>query len=319
MAAKTNTALILSGPTGVGKTAVSIEIAKIVPCEIVSADSRQIYRFMDIGTSKPAEEVLQSIPHHFINILNPDEDYSAGQYANEARIVIERIFKQGNLPLVVGGSGLYIRALLEGFFGDDFRDDSIREQLQARLQKEGADPLYAELQKVDPDAAGQIHPNNTKRILRSLEVYNITGKPMSEIQKSKEDPAYFEWIKFGLNMDREKLYNRINQRVDQMFKSGFVHEVQTLLKKGYSPKLNSLNSVGYKEVIRFLQNEINLERCIEIVKQNTRRYAKRQLTWFRKESDIHWVQLDKAADFAAETAGRILKLFDQLRQNPIKG
>lgn len=319
MAANSNTALIVAGPTGVGKTAVSVEIAKRIPCEIVSADSRQIYRFMDIGTSKPSEAVLQSIPHHFISILNPDKVYSAGQYSNEARESIMQIFERRKLPLVVGGSGLYIRALLEGFFGDDFRDDSIREQLQTRLQEKGAKALYAELQEADPQGAARIHPNNTKRILRSLEVYHITGKPMSEVQKTGKDTANFNWIKFGLIIHREKLYARINQRVDQMFETGFIAEVRGLLKKGYSPKLNSLNSVGYKEVIRFLQNEINLGRCIELVKQNTRRYAKRQLTWFRKESDIYWVRLDKAANFAAETAERILQQFDQLKQNLIKG
>jgi len=319
VAANINTALILVGPTGVGKTSVSLAFANKVSCEILSADSRQIYRFMDIGTSKPPGEILNAIPHHFINILNPDQDYSAGQYANDARNVIGQIFKWGRLPMVVGGSGLYIRALLEGFFGNDFRDESIREQLQARLEEEGANVLYAELQKVDPKGVSQIHPNNTKRILRSLEVYQVTGKPMSEIQKSREDPASFKWIKFGLDMHREKLYDRINRRVDEMFRVGLVDEVQTLLKKGYSPELNSLNSVGYKEVIEFLNDRMSLDRCIELVKQNTRRYAKRQLTWFRKESDIHWMQLEKAVGFASKTAELILQQFDQLKQNSGKG
>lgn len=306
-----HSALIIVGPTAIGKTDVSVEICKQKPCEIVSADSRQIYRFMDIGTSKPPKETLRSIPHHFIDILNPDEDYSAGQFAKDAREVIQQMLQRNKIPLVVGGSGLYIRALLEGFFGDDFRDGSVREQLANRLKDGGADALYAELQRVDPRGAEQIHPRNVKRVMRSLEVYHITGKPLWQIQKANKDPAPFPYIKFGLQMPREKLYERINLRVEQMFEAGFVDEVKDLLKNGYSPRLNSLNSVGYKEVIDYLNHEIDLERCIELVKQNTRRYAKRQLTWFRKESDIHWVSMSSPPS----TAETILKKFEQLQMN----
>lgn len=306
------TVLVLAGPTGVGKTGVSIQIANMINCEIVSADSRQIYRFMDIGTSKPSAEILEKIPHHFVNILDPDEDYSAGQYAKEAREVIGRIRERGKTPLVVGGSGLYIRALLNGFFGEDYRDESIRAQLNNRLENEGALSLYSELQRVDPQSAGQSHPNNMKRILRSLEVYYITGKPMSEIQKSGGDPAPFPWIKFGLSMEREDLYERINRRVDQMFKAGLIEEVQDLLKNGYSAELNSLNSVGYKEVIEYLDDNLDLEHCISLVKQNTRRYAKRQLTWFRREPDIHWVAIEKPANFASKIAESVIRQYHSL-------
>lgn len=306
------TVLVLAGPTGVGKTGVSIQIANMINCEIVSADSRQIYRFMDIGTSKPSAEILEKIPHHFVNILDPDEDYSAGQYAKEAREVIGRVCERGKTPLVVGGSGLYIRALLNGFFGEDYRDESIRAQLNNRLENEGALSLYSELQRVDPQSAGQSHPNNMKRILRSLEVYYITGKPMSEIQKSGGDPAPFPWIKFGLSMEREDLYERINRRVDQMFKAGLIEEVQDLLKNGYSAELNSLNSVGYKEVIEYLDDNLDLEHCISLVKQNTRRYAKRQLTWFRREPDIHWVAIEKPANFASKIAESVIRQYHSL-------
>ena len=307
-----NTALIIFGPTGIGKTEVSLEIVKHVSCEIVSADSRQVYRFMDIGTSKPSKEALRNIKHHFINILNPDQDYSAGQYAKEAREIINQIFDRRNTPLIVGGSGLYVKALLEGFFGEDFRDESIREQLQNRMDENGTKHLYAELQKVDPQTAVGIHPNNTRRILRSLEVYYITGEPISQIQNSKKDPAPFPWIKFGLTMKREKLYERINQRVDKMFKDGLVEEVQNLLKKRYSTELNSLNSVGYKEVINYLDNKMTLEECIHLIKQNTRRYAKRQLTWFRKEEDINWVTIEDYENFTSQIANSILERYNGL-------
>lgn len=306
------TALVLTGPTGVGKTDVSIQIADRVDCEIVSADSRQIYRYMDIGTSKPTRETLQSVLHHFINILNPDEDYSAGQYAKEAREVIQQIRERGKIPLVVGGSGLYIRALLNGFFGKDFRDESIRVELNERLNNEGALSLYSELQRVDPQGADQTHPNNVKKILRGLEVYHISGKPLSEIQKRSEDPAPFSWIKIGLIMKREDLYERINQRVDEMFKEGLIEEVQDLLKHGYSPKLNSLNSVGYKEVFEHLNDNLDYKNCISLVKQNTRRYAKRQMTWFRSETDIQWATIENPKDFAPEIAENVLKQYKSL-------
>lgn len=306
------TVLVLVGPTGVGKTSVSIQIANRLNCEIVSADSRQIYRFMDIGTSKPSREILEKIPHHFINVLNPDEDYSAGQYANEAREVIGQIRERVKIPLVVGGSGLYIRALLSGFFGEDYRNESIRLKLNERLKAEGASSLYSELQRVDPQSAAQTHPNNVKRILRSLEVYHITGRTMSEIQKSTEDPAPFPWIKFGLIMKREDLYDRINRRVDEMFKEGLIGEVQNLLKNGYSPKLNSLNSVGYKEVIEYLNGNTDLEDCVSLVKQNTRRYAKRQLTWFRREPKVRWVAIENPENFASEIAQKIIRQYNSL-------
>lgn len=310
-----DTALIIVGPTGIGKSEVSIEIAKHLSCEIVSADSRQVYRFMDIGTSKPSREVMRKIQHHFINILNPDQDYSAGQYAQEAREIIDQILNRGNTPLIVGGSGLYVKALLEGFFGEDFKDELIREQLRNRLKENGQEPLYTELQKVDPQSAEEIHPNNVKRILRSLEVYYITRKPISQIQNSKKDPARFPWIKFGLTMKREKLYERINQRVNVMFKDGLVEEVQNLLKKGYSSGLNSLNSVGYKEVINYLNNKMNLENCIDLIKQNTRGYAKRQLTWFRKEEDINWVTIENPENFTSQIANSILEQYNKFRWN----
>lgn len=311
MDSSNETALIIVGPTGIGKTHLSIEISKRLSSEIVSADSRQIYRFMDIGTSKPSKEILKEYPHHFINILNPDEDYSAGQFGKEARKITEQIFKRGNIPLIAGGSGLYIKALLEGFFGADFKDDLIRKQLQKKLKDKGSENLYNELEKVDPQGAAQIHPNNTKRVLRNLEVYYLTGKPISEIQKTQIDLANFNWIKFGLFMKREHLYERINQRVEKMLEDGLIDEVKSILKKGYSPELNSLNSVGYKEVISHLNGNITSEDCIDLIKQNTRNYAKRQLTWFRREKDIHWLNIEKENNLIVDS---LLESFDKFKK-----
>ena len=288
------TILVICGPTGIGKTALSLEIAARLPSEIVSADSRQIYRFMDIGTAKPTREERRRAPHHFIDIRDPDQDYSAGEYSREARQVIEKIFQRGKLPIVTGGSGLYIRALLEGFFNLDAKDAQLRETLRQRLDSEGAEKLFAEFAEIDPELAAKTHPNNTKRMLRALEVFYLTGTPISQIQKAQKDPAPFRWLKIGLTMERKQLYARINRRVEKMFDSGLVDEVRRLLEKGYSPTLNALNSVGYKEVISYLNGAADLFSCKEMIKQNSRRYAKRQLTWFRGEKDVEWIELADA-------------------------
>lgn len=289
---------MLCGPTGVGKTALSQAIAERVSSEIASADSRQIYRYMDIGTAKPPQSLLEQVPHHFIGILDPDQDYSAGQYAKAARPAIQKILKRKKLPLVVGGSGLYIRALVEGFFREDIKDLYLREKLQARLEREGIEFLYRELQEADPIAAEKIHPHNTRRVIRALEVYYAARTPISKIQQENPDPAPFRAVKIGLNMERKKLYARINARVETMFDEGLVNEVRHILGLGYSPELNALNSVGYKEVLAYVQGEIDLFNCKELVKQNTRRYAKRQLTWFRAEKDIRWIEMNSGDDLS---------------------
>ncbi len=293
------TALVILGPTGSGKTALSEAIAGKIPAEVVSADSRQIYRFMDIGTAKPTETLQRKIPHHFIDILNPGQNYSAGEYARAARGVIEQIFQRKKFPLVVGGSGLYIRALLEGFFKEDVKDPAIRAELERRLEREGIEPLYAELQRVDPAAAEKIHPRNTRRVIRFLEVYYASGTPMSQIQKASPDPAPFTVLKIGLAPERKTLYARLNRRVEEMFEQGLVAEVRGILERGYSPELNALNSVGYKEVIACLRGEIDLFTCKELVKRNTRRYAKRQMTWFRGEENVHWIETGGEEDLSA--------------------
>lgn len=297
--------LVIAGPTGIGKTTLALELAEHIPTEIISADSRQIYRHMDIGTAKPTPEMRRKVRHHFIDILNPDQEYSAGQFGQDARIIVEEIARRKKFPLVVGGSGLYIRALLEGFFQEDVKDKQIREQLMNRLHQEGTQPLYQELLRVDPAAAAKTHPNNPRRVIRALEVYYAAGKPLSQLQASRKDPASFPYRFLALNMPRKQLYQRINERVERMFEQGLVEEIRSLLKMGYSPELNALNSVGYKEVIAYLNKEMNLFECKELVKQNTRRFAKRQLTWFRGQPNVQWVELTSSEDLS-EIARRLI-------------
>lgn len=302
------TVLVLVGPTGVGKTAVSLVLARQLNGEVVNADSRQVYRYMDIGTAKPEPALRRQVPHHLMDFLDPDQEYSAGRYLEDARRVVADILSRWRVPLVVGGSGLYVRALLEGFFGRDARDPRLRSQLELQAAREGARALYEELCRVDPACAEKTHPNNLKRIIRALEVYRLTGKPISYWQAREKDPAPFPYLKVGLTLPREVLYRRIEQRVEEMFARGLVKEVARLLEMGYSPQLNALNSVGYREVIAYLEGKIDFDTCKELVKRNTRRFAKRQLTWFRREANLHWVAMSET-DSPEQVASRIAALY----------
>jgi tRNA dimethylallyltransferase len=306
--------IVLVGPTGVGKTELSIQIAKWLSVEIISADSRQIFKKLDIGTAKPDKSLRKKIPHHYIDRLEPDQDYSAGQFGNDARETVREIFGRNHVPLVVGGSGLYIRALTEGFFSGEEKDPENRKRLQKRLKTEGSDSLYNELDKIDPVTARSIHPQNGKRIVRALEVYYNTGKPLSVLWQKKSQPPEFSFIKFGLLMDRKQLYHRINERVEQMFSDGLLEEVKNILSAGYPPQLNSLNTVGYKEVIDFLEGKTDYQTCIELIQRNTRRYAKRQMTWFNAEKDIRWLPV--AGDSrVTELAETIIGEYRRLEKN----
>ncbi len=296
---------LIVGPTAVGKTALSLLIAEKRAVEIISADSRQIYRYMDIGTAKVSSEVRRQIPHHFIDICLPDEYYSAGMFGKQARQTVEEIVRRGKIPLVVGGSGFYIRALVDGIFELDARDAAVRQQLEARLSEEGLASLYAELQKADPAYAAKISHNDRQRILRSLEVFYVTGKPFSFWHEQKPEPAPFEAVFWGLTAERTTLYRRINERVLRMLQEGLEEEVRGLLEMGYSPELNALNTVGYKEMIDYLNGKISRETMIERIQRNSRRYAKRQLTWFRAESRVHWHEVAEAGDLK-EIAQKIL-------------
>ena len=286
---------IIVGPTGVGKTALSVLLAEHFPVEIVSADSRQIYKYMDIGTAKPDKSILKKIPHHFIDILEPNAYYSAGLFAKEARDVIQDILKRKNLPLVVGGSGLYIRALVDGIFESELRDEEMRRLLDEETEQYGLPAMYRRLQRIDPEYAGKISSTDQKRILRALEVWRLSGRKFSELQKETQK-AEFEAAFFGLTTDRSLLYTRINQRVDRMLANGLLEEVQRLKEAGYTADLNALNTVGYKEVFAHLNKRLSYDEMVEQIKRNTRRYAKRQLTWFRQDKRIHWMDVHSMND-----------------------
>jgi len=281
------------GPTGVGKTEISIQIAQKLPVEIISADSRQIYRLLNIGTAKAPPEILSKIPHHFIDCLSPDEYFNAGMFGREARKKISQLFDNHVIPLVVGGSGFYIQALIDGLSEINATDQEIRDDLRQRLGNEGVEVLYKELESVDPDLAKKIKIKDQQRVLRGLEVYYVTGIQLSQLHLQKPVPADFIPIIIGLDADREFLYNKINTRVDKMIEDGLVDEVNELKVAGFSQKDNALNTVGYKEVFDYLDKIIQYDEMIERIKINSRRYAKRQLTWFRKDDRIQWLRIDQ--------------------------
>jgi len=265
--------------------------------EIVSADSRQVYRFMDIGTAKPTLHERKEIIHHCIDIKNPDEFFSAGEYGRLARKIIDDIFARKNFPIVVGGSGLYIRALVDGVFVGNYRDSVLRDRLKIEAEKRGILSLYKKLSEVDPVAAQKIHPNDSKRIIRALVVYELSGKPISTIQKEKTKPADFVPTFWGLHWERENLYKRIERRVDNMIKSGLVEEVKKLKEMGFDTRYNSLDSMGYKEVFDYLDGKTTFDEMVDLIKRNTRRFAKKQLTWFRQDSRINWIDLEEPVDW----------------------
>lgn len=301
---KINTdAIAIVGATASGKTATSLELSSMlaekgIQCEIISADSRQLFRHLTIGTAKPSTQELARFPHHFVDCRNPDETCSAGEFGSEASQILAKIRSRGNLPLIVGGSGLYVQALIDGMFdennvGNDNKEyehsrESVRNSLQSRFDKEGIDPLYAELLAADPVSASKYADRNPRRIIRALEYFLATGIPLSTAHQTSHVGRDFSTIVFGIALERETLYKRINTRTDEMFREGIIEETASVLAMGYSPTLNSLNTVGYKECIALLKGEITRERAIELTAQNTRRYAKRQMTWFRRDERISW-------------------------------
>ena len=299
--------LLLVGPTASGKTRLSLEIAEKCNGEIVSADSRLVYRQLDIGTAKPTLRERKSIPHHCIDIKDPDEFFSAGEYGKFGRRVVAEIHSRDRLPIVVGGSGLYIEALVDGLFSGDYRSAELREKLKLRAEDEGLDVLYNRLCGVDPDSAQKIHPNDQKRIIRALEMYELSGEPMSRIQKEKTESADFIPLFRGLRWARETIYHRIEERVDKMIESGLIDEVRRLREQGYGSQYNSLDSVGYKEVFACLDGLASLEETVDLIKQNTRRFAKKQITWFRRDSRIQWIDVQEPVDWDG-LAQRILNV-----------
>ncbi|MDN5276787.1 MAG: tRNA dimethylallyltransferase [Clostridiales bacterium] len=287
--------VVIVGPTAVGKTKLSIELAKALNGEIVSADSMQIYRYMDIGTAKPTAEERQGIPHHMMDIIDPAQEFSVAEYQRLATQAIDDIHRRNKIPIVVGGTGLYIKSLLYPMnFTDASYDPEFRRELQRQAETTGKEYLHKKLQAVDPKTAARLHPNDVRRVIRALEVYHLTGKPMSEYNQELEKMDYkYNVAMIGLTMDRAKLYERINQRVDEMIEKGLLDEVKRLLDRGYTRDMISMQGLGYKELIDYFQGKVSLEEAIYILKRETRRYAKRQLTWFRAQKDIVWVNVDQ--------------------------
>jgi tRNA dimethylallyltransferase len=285
--------LAIVGPTASGKSELALLLSTRLNGEIVSADSRQIYRFLDIGTSKPTKEDQKKIPHHFVDILDPTQDYNAGAFGNEARSKIGEIFGRGKQPILTGGSGLYVKAVIDGFFDGPGQDSEVRSRLEERMRAEGAEALLADLSRVDPISALLMEASKPRRIIRALEVYQITGKPLSEFHREQSVASPFETIQFGLEWGRMHLYERINKRVELMLSRGLIDEVKHLLDQGYDQSLNALNTVGYKEVFDYLRGNQSYEEMVELLKQNTRRFAKRQLTWFRRDGRIKWIKVDE--------------------------
>jgi tRNA dimethylallyltransferase len=284
--------IVIAGPTCSGKTRLSLDVADKLNTEIISADSRQIYKFLDIGTAKPTGKELKKIRHHFISNLYPDEDFNVSDFETKALEIIKRIHTRNKIPVVAGGSGLYIKAIVDGIFNLVDTDEEFRTELMKKRKEFGNEYLYEELKEIDPVSVSKMLPQNYKRVIRALEVYHLTGKPIWIFQKEYKRDVDYNFMQFGLRWDREALYKNIEKRVDDMIEGGLVEEVKNILDKGYDKNINALNTVGYKEIISYLEGIVSLERAIELIKRNTRRFAKRQLTWFNKDKRITWITID---------------------------
>ncbi len=295
---KNKKVIVIVGPTCSGKTEVAISLSEKIPSEIISADSRQVYKLLNIGTAKPTPEELQKAKHHFIDFLNPNETYNVSKFEKDALTKIDVLLKNNKIPIIVGGSGLYIRAIVDGIFDVVDTDEEYRKKLMKEREKFGNEYLLEKLKKVDPKSAAKLIPQNWKRIIRALEVYKLTGEPIWKLQEEYKRETNFNFQQFGLNWPRKILYKNIELRVDKMIELGLVEEVKEILALGFNKNINALNTVGYKEIIEYLDKKISLERAIELIKRNTRRYAKRQLTWFRKDKRIKWFDINDKEDLS---------------------
>ena len=281
--------IIICGATGMGKTAVAVELSRIFHGEIVGADSMQIYRHMDIGSAKPTTEEQAMVHHHMIDIIDPDEAFDAARYVKMARAIIAQLQEKGTIPFVVGGTGFYIKSLVHGLFQSLPSDPQIRKRLQEEADSVGGSILYDRLKRVDPVASARIHPNDTYRIVRALEVREATGERISSFHQSHEfSDQPFDVLKIGLQMDRQRLYSRIDRRADLMINKGLLAEVEALLSKGYSSDLKPMQSIGYRHMGDFIQGRLDWDEAVRTLKRDTRRYAKRQLTWFTKDASVSW-------------------------------
>lgn len=282
--------LTITGPTAVGKTELSLDVAERLDAEIVSADSRQVYDELTIGTAKPAPEALERVRHHFIEERSLHEPFSAGEYADAANERIREILDRGRRPIVVGAATLYIHALQYGLADIPEVDDQVRERIEKRMETEGREALYRELKEVDPEQAESTDPTKTHQVVRALEVYHGTGKPLTYYYENQAEPP-FDYVTVVLNRDREHLYDRINRRVDRMLDDGLLDEVRSVMEiEGVRLDEPPLSTIGYREPIQYLRDEIDYDEMVRLVKRNTRRYAKRQLTWFRRYDEYHWMQ-----------------------------
>ncbi|MCY8310916.1 tRNA (adenosine(37)-N6)-dimethylallyltransferase MiaA [Bacillus vallismortis] len=288
--------VILVGPTAVGKTNLSIQLAKSLNAEIISGDSMQVYKEMDIGTAKITEQEMEGVPHHLIDILDPQDSFSTADYQNVVRNKITEIAKRGKLPMIVGGTGLYIQSVLYDYtFTEEANDPEFRQSLQMAAEREGADFLHAKLAAADPEAAAAIHPNNTRRVIRALEILHTSGKTMSQHLKGQKRELLYNAVLIGLTMDRETLYARINQRVDMMMEAGLLPEVKRLYDRNVRD-CQSIQAIGYKELYAYFDGFVTLSDAVAQLKQNSRRYAKRQLTWFRNKMQVAWFDMTPPVD-----------------------
>jgi tRNA dimethylallyltransferase len=308
---QTDKLLVLLGPTAVGKTELSLVIAEHFGCEIIGVDSMQVYKYMDIGTAKPTEQERSRIPHHLIDVVYPDEDYTVGRFVIDAQNAVKSIQQNHHIPLLSGGTGLYFKGLLEGLFdenGDDGNSqlsavdtESVRQQLKKRLAEEGRAQLFSELKDVDPGSAGRIHPNDTQRLLRALEIFSITGIPWSRhLARQQASGGHYNVLKLGLTRPREELYKRIDQRVQIMIELGLLDEVRKLLDMGYHGDLKSMQSIGYRHMVNYIRKEWDWQESIDLLARDTRRYAKRQYTWFNQDPEVIWFEVSQQDAILAE-------------------
>jgi tRNA dimethylallyltransferase len=289
--------VVILGPTGVGKSEIAVDVALAAGGEVVNADSQLVYRGMNIGTAKPSEAARKGVPHHLIDVVNPDEDFNAARYRGLALQAIADIRARGKNPIVCGGSGLYLRALLHGIFVGPAKDTAIRERLEQESQASGLNVLHERLQRLDPAAAAKIHPNDAHRIVRALEVFEVTGKPISDWQTEhgfKESAFYV--LKVGLNRERSALYHLIDRRTEEMIAAGLVAEVEALAASGCALDLPALQSIGYRQIGLHLRGELTIDEAVALIKRDSHHLAKRQLTWFRADKEIRWFDAEKDRD-----------------------
>ncbi len=299
--------IVITGPTCTGKTEAAVVLAEKINGEIISADSRQVYRHMDIGTAKPSKSQRERVPHHLLDILDPHRRYTAADFRRDAEKKINDISERGRRPMIAGGTGLYIKALVDGIFTGPAADSALREKLEEKASSLGLKSLYAELGAVDPGCAAKIHPNDKRRIIRALEIYRLTGKPASALKKWEAPAGKFAM--FAFDMPRHELYGAINDRVRKMFREGLAEEVRKLMEMGCGENLVAMEAVGYREAIDFLKGNIPLGEAVEKTMASTRAYARRQLTWFRGDKRICWLKIDRSPDWALIT-DRIISLIN---------